>query len=263
MGKVRFSDFGVWRGQAPIWLGLAAVVAVSWAYLVGMGADMARMMPPVAHHSAGMAAPSLAYELIAAIAMWSVMMVAMMVPTTIQTLSMFQVMAERRDPQVSRPAMTACFVFGYVAAWTGFAILAAAVQVALSRAMLLTPMLEVTSVALSAAILVGAGLYQFSELKEACLTQCRTPLGFLLAQWRDGLSGAFSMGFAHGRYCIGCCWALMAVMLVVGAMNLLWMALLTVFMLVEKLAPARWQLSRLSGAAFVGWGLVVGAALFP
>ncbi len=166
-------------------------------------------------------------------------------------------LSAQRSP--GRPIALAAFSFvgGYVAAWAGYSVLAAAAQVALARAALLTPMLQSTSVVLSAAILLAAGLFQFTALKEACLAKCRTPLGFFLAEWRDGAAGAFAMGLRHGSFCVVCCWALMAVMLVVGAMNLLWMAALTAFMLAEKLVPARWQLSRLAGAAFVVWGVFV------
>jgi len=204
-----------------------------------------------------MPAPSLLAELMPAFLMWSIMMVAMMVPTTVHTLSLFMALSAKRS--LGRPITLAAFSFvgGYVAAWLGYSLLAAAAQVALARAAFLSPMLQSTSVVLSAAILLAAGLFQFTALKEACLAKCRTPLGFFLAEWRDGAAGAFAMGLQHGSFCVVCCWALMTVMLVVGAMNLLWMAVLTLFMLAEKLVPARWQVSRLAGAAFVLWGLFV------
>jgi predicted metal-binding membrane protein len=126
---------------------------------------------------------------------------------------------------------------------------------------LLTPMLESASVVLSALILLGAGAFQFTAFKEACLSKCRTPLAFFLAEWRDGKSGALRVGFKHGSYCVGCCWALMTVMLVVGAMNLVWMAALTFFMLAEKVAPARWRLRYVAGCALMLWGLVVATSL--
>jgi predicted metal-binding membrane protein len=244
-----------WRARAFIWAALAAVVGLSWLYLVRMNNGMAAMMPDMAHHA--MPAPSVIGALPPAFLMWSIMMVAMMVPTTVHTLSLFMALSAKRSPGRPLTLATFSFVGGYVAAWAGYSLLAAVAQVALARAAFLTPMLRSTSVVLSAAILLAAGLFQFTALKEACLAKCRTPLGFFLAEWRDGAAGAFAMGLQHGSFCVVCCWALMAVMLVVGAMNLLWMAALTAFMLAEKLVPARWQVSRLAGAAFVLWGLFV------
>lgn len=250
-------DVIAWRGRAPIWLGLVAIAGLSWAYLARMQAGMSAMTPPMAAP-----APSLTSQLATAFAMWTIMMIAMMVPTSVQSLSVFTAMSAKRRRGGSLTAASAFFVLGYIAAWTGYSVLAAAVQVGLSRAAFLTPMLQSASIALSALILLGAGLFQFSTLKEACLTKCRTPLAFFLAEWRDGNSGAFVMGMRHGGYCVGCCWALMAVMLVVGAMNLLWMAALAVFMLAEKLAPVNWPLSRVVGVAFLMWGAFVAADLF-
>ena len=158
--------------------------------------------------------------------------------------------------------VAACFVLGYMAAWIGYSVAAATAQVALSHTAMLTPMLRSANVAMSALILFGAGLFQFSALKEACLAKCRTPLGFFLSEWRDGRSGAFVMGLRQGAACVGCCWALMAVMLVVGAMNVFWMAALAAFMLAEKLVPAGWQLSRVAGVVFVLWGAWLTAGMF-
>lgn len=250
----RLMTVSAWRSRALTWASLAAIVALSWLYLVRMNRGMAAMMP-------AMPAPSLAAALPPAFLMWSIMMVAMMVPTTVHTLSLFMALSAKRNPD--RPLTLAAFSFvgGYVAAWLGYSLLVAVSQVALARAAFLTPMLQSTSVVVSAAILLAAGFFQFTALKDACLAKCRTPLGFFLGEWRDGAAGAFTMGLRHGSFCVVCCWALMAVMWVVGAMNLLWVAALTVFMLAEKLVPARWQVSRWAGAAFVLWGVAILVAL--
>jgi predicted metal-binding membrane protein len=149
------------------------------------------------------------------------------------------------------------FTAAYIAVWFGYAALAAVGQLALSRAALLTPMVQSASLLLSVVILLAAGLFQFTSLKEACLTKCRSPLGFFITEWRDGAIGAFIMGLKLGSFCVICCSALMALMFVVGAMNLLWMVMLTVFMLAEKLSPARWQISRISAVVFVLWGALI------
>lgn len=247
------------RLRAPLWAGLAVVVGLCWVWLLRMNAGSPAMADgmrmPMPHRP-------LAADLLFATVMWSVMMVAMMVPTALRAISVFASLTARRGPARSVPAAVALFVGGYVLAWVGYALLAAAGQAALARTALLTPMVQSASIWLSASILLAAGAFQFTALKDHCLSKCRTPLAFFLAEWRDGMSGAVRLGLRHGGYCVVCCWALMAVMFVVGAMNLLWMAVLTLGMLVEKLAPPAWRLSTLSGVALIGWGLwLVGTAV--
>ena len=104
---------------------------------------------------------------------------------------------------------------------------------------------------------MGAGLYQFTPLKQACLARCRTPFEFLSRHWRKGASGAFVMGIHHGAYCLGCCWVLMALLFVLGVMNLAWVGALAAFVLLEKLVPYGPLLGRLAGAALIAWGIVV------
>lgn len=246
------------RTRAPLWAGLAVVVGLCWAWLLQMNAGMLDMpggMPMRMPHQ------TLAMQVQAAWVMWSIMMVAMMVPTALRAVSTFANLVARRDPARRVPVAVALFVAGYVAIWGGYAALAACGQVALSRAALLTPIVQSASVWLSALILLAAGIFQFTALKDRCLSKCRMPLAFFLAEWRDGASGALRLGLRHGGYCVMCCWALMAVMFVVGAMNLLWMAVLTIGMLVEKLAPPAWRFSMLGGVALIGWGLwLIGTA---
>jgi predicted metal-binding membrane protein len=154
---------------------------------------------------------------------------------------------------------TAAYVAGYSACWILFAVPAALAQLALTNTALLDSMAQSTSALLSAVILLAAGLYQFTPLKTACLSKCRTPLGFFMARWRDGTGGALVLGIQHGGYCVGCCWALMAVMFVVGAMNLAWMGALTVLVLSEKVIPPAWRVDRITGAMLVVSGLWMGA----
>ena len=251
-------DAGRWRSRLLAVGALGATIALSWLYLMRMNAGMSHMAM-----SATMPAmvPSLPEQFLAAAVMWSIMMVAMMLPTALPAVTVFGNLARRRAMHTHAVAPTSLFVVGYIATWTGYSVVAAAGQIALSRAALLTPMLESASVVLSAVILLTAGAFQFTAFKDACLTKCRTPLAFFLAEWRDGNPGALVLGLKHGSYCVGCCWALMAMMFVVGAMNLVWMAALTLFMLGEKVAPARWQLNRVAGGALMLWGLVVAATL--
>jgi predicted metal-binding membrane protein len=254
-------DLSDWRARAPLLLGLAAVVALSWIALARMKTGMADLgMDHVGMaHGAMMTNAAdrppigeFVHAVIPAFAMWSIMMMAMMLPSAAPAIAVHGVLARRRKPDASVP--TGLFALGYVAAWSGFSLLIAIAQISLTYASLLTPMLRSTSVVLSVAVLAGAGIFQFTGLKNACLAHCRTPLAFCIAEWRDGRLGAFLLGLQHGRYCVGCCWALMAVMFVVGAMDLVYMAVLTAFILIEKLAPERWPVSQVSGALLVLWG---------
>ncbi len=251
-------DAGRWRSRFLAVGALGATIALSWFYLVRMNAGMSHMAMPAMMPAM---APSLPEQFLAAAVMWSIMMVAMMLPTALPAVTVFGNLARRRAMQTHTTASTGLFVVGYIATWTGYSIVAAAGQIALSRAALLTPMLQSASVVLSAVILLTAGAFQFTAFKDACLTKCRTPFAFFLAEWRDGNTGALVLGLKHGSYCVGCCWALMAVMFVVGAMNLVWMAALTLFMLGEKVAPARWRLGQVAGGVLMLWGLVVAASL--
>ena len=149
------------------------------------------------------------------------------------------------------------FALGYVAVWAGFSAFATLAQWGLHQAALLSPMMATTSSRLAAAIVIAAGVYQLTPLKRACLTHCQTPMGFLMSHWRDGTAGAFRMGLQHGLYCVGCCWVLMCVLFAVGVMNLVWVAVLTAFILVEKLGLGGVHVSRIGGALLIGTGAVM------
>ena len=185
------------------------------------------------------------------------MMVAMMLPTATRSVDVFGGFARKRMSAIGSAPAISLFMLGYVAVWTAYSAFAAAGQVALSRVSLLAPPLQSASVLLSAALLLLAGTFQFTSLKEACLTQCRSPFPFFLANWRDGDLAAFVIGMRHGSYCVGCCWALMGLMFVFGAMNLLWMGALSLFMLGEKIAPAGWHLNRCAGVVLILWGVLL------
>ncbi len=244
-----------WRRDRAVALGsLVAVVSVSWLYLARMpmsraGDDVICLATP------GMAeAPW--EQFAAAFLIWTVMMVSMMLPTAAPAIDVFGMFARKRPAGAPTIAL---FVLGYVALWTVYSVLAAAGQVALSRAALLAPTLQSTSTVLSVALLLLAGIFQFTPLKDACLTQCRSPFPFFLSHWRDGELAAFRLGVQHGSYCVGCCWALMTLMFVFGAMNLLWMGVLSLFMLGEKLTPAKWHVERVAGATLILWGAFLAA----
>jgi predicted metal-binding membrane protein len=189
---------------------------------------------------------------LAVFVMWAVMMAAMMLPTAMPMVSVFGSLNKNQGENTR----TIAFVAGYLVLWTVFAAAATAAQWVLQSRGLLSPMIVSISPVLSGALMMIAGAFQFSPLKQACLRACRSPLGFLLTDWRGGLSGAVRMGVRHGLYCLGCCWALMALLFVGGVMNLLWIAALTLLVAVEKLAPRGDLLAKALGALMIGAGAV-------
>jgi predicted metal-binding membrane protein len=233
-----------WR--EAIIVGLLAIAG--WILLLWGALDMASpqaqlMMPHSAHWSMASAA--------AVFVMWSVMMAAMMLPSALPMILTFA----HLNRKAGTPARTWSFVAAYIVVWSGFSLLAAGLQWALQATGLTSHMIVSTSPWLTAGLLVVAGAFQFTPLKTACLRHCRTPMGFLLTDWRDGAGGAWIMGLRHGGYCLGCCWALMALLFVGGVMNLLWIAALMGLVVVEKLLPRGELLARALGAALIAAGL--------
>jgi len=238
--------------------GLAAVLVMAWGWLVaGAGMEMSAVeMTAMAGMDGWLMRPAVwtpAYAVLI-FAMWWVMMVAMMLPSAAPMLLLFA-RVNRKDKSAGAPLVpTALFAAGYLLGWAGFCAVAAALQWGLESARLLSPMLATTNRWLGAGILIAAGLSQFTPLKAMCLRHCRTPLGFLLGNWRSGRLGALRMGLEHGAFCLGCCWFLMALLFFGGVMNLYWIAGLAVFVLLEKTVPLGHWLGRLAGAVLVAWG---------
>jgi len=192
-------------------------------------------------------------------AMWAVMMVGMMTGTAAPVLLLFAAARAGRGDRGVRLAVV-MFGLGYVTVWVGFSACAALAQWALHETAMLSPAMATSSPYLAGAILIVAGAYQLTPWKGACLTHCRSPLGFLMTNWHDGRLGALQMGARHGAYCLGCCWGLMCVLFVVGVMNLVWVAALTGFVLLEKIGPAGTVVARVAGAAMVLVGILLIAA---
>jgi predicted metal-binding membrane protein len=189
--------------------------------------------------------------------MWAVMMVAMMVPAAAPMLLMFATINRRRRAQQQPFVSTAVFLGGYLLVWAGFSAVATLAQWGLHEAALLSPMMVSTSPLLGGTLLLVAGIFQWTPLKYACLSHCRSPLGFLMTDWRDGTRGALHMGLKHGAYCTGCCWTLMALLFVAGVMNLLWVATIAAFVLVEKVLPRGDLVGRVAGGILVIAGLAL------
>jgi predicted metal-binding membrane protein len=238
--------------------GLGGITVAAWVYVVGMAHRMetgsagttGQSMEPMMDAMTGVQ-PWTATEFGLRLAMWAVMMVAMMVPTAAPMTLMYAAVARKAAAQNSPLAPTSVFVTGYIVMWTIFSLLATTAQHALDHAALLSPMMVSTSAGFGAALLIAAGVYQLTPLKNACLRNCRAPAHFLSRYWRTGNLGAFRMGLRLGAYCVGCCWILMGLLFVGGVMNLLWIAAIAVFILLEKTLPFGEVSGRIAGVAMI------------
>lgn len=234
---------------------LALVAALSWWLLDASARTMSTMAGEGLLMQAAMAmmqpTHSLPY-LLASVAMWLLMMVAMMTPAVLPVLLTLQRM--RTDAAGSA---TPAFAAGYLAVWGGFGVVLTAVQWAMHRATLIDGHEMTANPVPASLILIGAGVYQLTPMKRACLAHCQSPLAYLLGRWRSGIGGAFRMGLGHGAYCLGCCWALMLVMFVGGVMSVATMAVLSLFILAERVLPAHAWSATVPGLCMI----VAGAAL--
>ena len=244
------------RDRTLVVLSIFAMCALAWAYLIYLAAGMPSMASGATPMS--MAIPSdhdwALADFAAMFLMWSVMMIAMMLPSATPMILLYEKINQKRESQGRAREAIALFIGGYLLVWIGFSVLATMLNWALHTGGSLTTMMGRATPTMAGAALLGAGIYQWTSLKYACLTHCRSPVGFLMAHWRTGQWGTVHMGIHHGLYCLGCCWLLMALLFVLGVMNLLWIAALTVLVLAEKVIPRGHLLSRISGLFMITWG---------
>jgi predicted metal-binding membrane protein len=227
---------------------LGAVAALAWGYLLRHDSSMAAMEM---HARDGA-------DFAMILSMWIVMMLAMMVPSVAPAVLVHAAASRRLSPPGHAAWRSAAFVGGYVLAWSVFSLAAAGLQVWLERLALLSPALMDASPVAGGVVVAAAGVYQLTPAKDVCLRHCRTPLQFVAENWRPGVAGALRVGAWHGFYCIGCCGALMALLFVVGVMNLAWVAVIAAFVLLEKIAFAGTRAGRFaSGLALIGAGAVL------
>jgi predicted metal-binding membrane protein len=241
------------RDRLIVAVGLAAVAALAWVYLVtGAGIDASMADMPM-----DMPMPwSPSYAALVFV-MWWLMMIAMMVPSAAPAVLLFTTIRRKQEASV-RPSVEAwIFLGGYLLMWAAFSLVAALAQWGLERAGLLSMAMASTSATLGGVILLAAGLYQFTPIKNVCLRYCQSPVLFLSQHWRPGTVGAFRMGLRHGSYCVGCCWFLMALLFVSGVMNLVWIAVVAFYVASEKLLPLGHRLSRAVGVALIVSGAIV------
>lgn len=233
---------------------LLTVIVAAWGYLFYQHWQMTNLpmsemwMPP---------SDTAAWEILdfgLVYVMWAVMMAAMMLPSAIPMILVYAKICQQRSQATS--LCIALFSLAYLLVWLVFSIGLTLLQWQMHGLYFLSPMMENQNNIMAAAIFLLAGVYQFSPLKNTFLQNCRSPMGFLLTEWRNGTKGALQMGLKHGGMCLGCCWAQMMVMFAVGVMNLLGMVLITLLVLIEKTMPMYSQsFSRAVGFLFIGWGI--------
>lgn len=243
------------RDRNIILVGLTTIVLVTAIYTVNMAHSYGEIsVAMLQHHNyTGHGGDSFLNLFI----MWTVMQIAMMSPTAVPMILMHTKVERSRHPEQSPVVATALFFLGYIIVWVVFSGIFAIVQMVLQSSALLSSQMASMSPWLAGGILIAAGLFQFSKLKEVCLNECRSPVTYFMLEWREGNIGALLMGLKHGVHCVGCCWVLMALLFVAGVMNLLWMAIITAFVLIEKVMPKGDTFGRVGGAGLAIWGIVL------
>jgi len=227
---------------------LGVITLIAWIYTLWLatdldmgGMDMAdmRMIPSGLGIMTPATKPWSAIELTLVFVMWTVMMIGMMAPAAAPMMLMYAKVARQKRITGKPFAATGWFATGYFLAWTGFSLAATLAQWLLDREALLDAHMASASRLVGAIVLIATGLYQWTPIKQACLAQCQSPLAFLMRNggFRSDVRGCLRLGLLHGAYCVGCCWVLMGLLFVVGVMNVLWIALLSLLVLLEKLAP--------------------------
>ena len=253
------------RDRVVVVLALTFLTVLAWSYLLWLSADMnmggmdmtgLRMIPSGMGLMMPADMPWQALEFVFVFAMWIVMMVGMMTPSA---TPMFLTYARigRQIEALSRPlAATVWFAVGYFLVWVGFALLATLLQWALDRSALLDFTMTTTSSVLGGLLFVSAGLYQWTSLNELCLAQCQRPFEFVMRHggYRRDARGSIMLGLRHGAYCVGCCWTLMALLLVGGVMNLLWIVLLALLAFLERVPSMGRLIARLAGIVLIAAG---------
>ena len=244
---------------------LGVTAALAWGYVLWLAADMDmggmdmtgfRMIPAGLGLMAPASAPWGVIEFAFVFVMWAVMMIGMMAPSVAPMILMYARVGRERNAKGKPLAATGWFAGGYFLTWIAFSLAATLIQWMIERAALLDSRMASASTVLGGIVLIAAGVYQWSPLKHVCLAQCQSPIGFLMRYggFRGDLPGCLLMGLRHGAYCIGCCWVLMALLFVGGVMNVLWIAVLALIVLLEKLTPFGTWIARAAGAVCVGSG---------
>ncbi len=271
------------KDRMVVYVGVVLILLVSWAYIIGMGWEMGTLpfmspspmdsmqmdsmkmnmqeksivtsiltwMPP-------MSGDWLFIDFLFLFLMWAVMMIAMMTPSILPMIMLFTTLNSKNIRENKVSANPLYLLSGYLMSWVLFSLLITLPQYGLHKIGLLNPMMEPTHALFGGLVLIGAGLYQFSSFKDACLSVCQSPLTFMMNNWKEGNLGAFIIGYKHGFYCVGCCWFLMLTLFALGVMNIMWVVILTLFVMFEKLSvkfPMQYRYT--TGTIFIIWGLSI------
>ena len=247
------------RDRIVVIAALVIVTALSWLYVLsGAGMSMSAVEMTRMADMVDMAGAPAAWTpgyFVLMFFMWWIMMIAMMLPSAAPTILLAGAINRRSQQARSPYGPAGLFTLGYLLAWAAFSLVAVAAQWLLQELGLLTGMLRTGNNLFAAGLLLAAAIWQFSPLKRACLTSCRSPIYLLTRRHRPGAVGALRMGIENGAYCLGCCWLLMALLFVVGVMNLLWVAVITLFVFGEKLLRGGAWIARISGVAMAAYGI--------
>jgi predicted metal-binding membrane protein len=237
--------------------GLLVICILSWLYIIYLYRQMEVMNMDALFFAMPMTPSWTIADFALLFLMWLIMMIAMMTPAAAPLILIFA-MVNRQRKQQNRPFVnTAYLMMGYFLVWTAFSVAATSLQWLLQQISLLNPEMKTTNKILGSVILIAAGIFQFTSLKHTCLQYCRTPVDFVHRHWKEGKQGALQMGIKNGFYCLGCCWMLMVLLFVAGIMNLLWVALITLFVLIEKISPQTKWISYAAGFVLVVYGILL------
>jgi predicted metal-binding membrane protein len=253
------------RDRAIIIASLVVLTVLAWFDLLRLSNDMEmggmdmtgyRMIPSGQALMMPASLPWQPIEFAYVFLMWIVMMIGMMTPSVTPMILVYARVVHHATH--SRPfASVAWFAGGYFLAWSAFSLIATSLQWGLERAALLTPTMASASNIVGGILLILAGVYQWTPLKDICLRQCQAPLGFILSHggFKKTTTSSLALGFRHGAYCLGCCWALMVLLFALGVMNLFWIAALAMIVLIEKIVPSGRAIARIVGLAFFARGV--------
>jgi predicted metal-binding membrane protein len=260
------TEIPMWRQRRAILVVLLALSAVSWVVVLWQAGSMRPAAGGMAGGIAsgadgltmGMAAPIF-------LATWVVMMAAMMLPSAAPMILMFDAIQTGRSRQGRSTVPTLVFVAGYLVVWAAFGVVAYAAALLAGWLSDASPDLAMMAPTIGGAVIVAAGVYQLTPLKQTCLSKCRTPTQFVLTSWRDGLAGTFRMGLGHGAYCLGCCWLLFVILFPLGIMNVAAMAAVALLVLAEKTLPVGRRISQLIGVVLItlGFAIILSPGLLP
>jgi len=236
---------------------LLVLCVLSWLYIIYLYRQMYPMNMDALFFAMPMTPLWSWTDFVLLFLMWIVMMIAMMTPSVTPLVLIFAMINRQRKQQQNPFVSSGYLLGGYFIVWGVFSLFATLLQWLLQQVSLLSPEMETTSNILGGIIVTTAGIFQFTPLKYACLKHCRTPINFISSKWKQGKWGALQMGMENGLYCLGCCWILMILLFVSGIMNLLWIAIIALFVLVEKVFPAPKLVSAIAGIVLITYGIII------